>query len=313
MSSTSTASAGTRPASHTITAEESRALRRQRRNQKRIELLVRLLLVAIAVVYALFPVVWIISASLDPSNSLVNQGLIPEGATLENYETLLESDIHPFTTWLWNSVKVSTITMFLSVMISTFAAFAFSRFRFRGRDATLLAVFLVQIFPSSLTIVATFLLIQEIGIHVDFMGLNTHGGLILVYLGAALGINTWLMKGFFDTIPRDLDESAMIDGADQWTIFWRILFPLVRPILAVVGILTFISTYNDYIIALTLLKDTNEQTLAVGLNIFIGDQFSQEWGVFAAGALLGAIPIVVLYLIMQDYIVGGLTQGAVKG
>jgi arabinogalactan oligomer/maltooligosaccharide transport system permease protein len=156
-------------------------------------------------------------------------------------------------------------------------------------------------------------LIQEIGTYVPSFGLNSHGGLILVYLGGAMGINTWLMKGFFDSIPRDLDESAMIDGASDWLVFWRILFPLVRPILAVVGILTFIGTYNDYIIALTLLKDTNEQTLAVGLNIFLGDQFSQEWGIFSAGALLGAIPIVVLYLIMQDYIVGGLTAGAVKG
>jgi ABC-type maltose transport system permease subunit len=121
------------------------------------------------------------------------------------------------------------------------------------------------------------------------------------------------MKGYFDSIPRDLDESGRIDGASNWQIFWRILFPLVRPILAVVAILTFIATYNDYIIALTLLKDTNEQTLAVGLNLFLGDQFSQEWGVFAAGALLGAIPVVVMYLLMQDYIVGGLTAGSVKG
>ncbi|NDJ86395.1 MAG: ABC transporter permease subunit, partial [Chloroflexi bacterium] len=148
---------------------------------------------------------------------------------------------------------------------------------------------------------------------VPSFGLNAHGGLILVYLGGALGINTWLMKGYFDSIPRDLDESGRIDGASNWQIFWRILFPLVRPILAVVAILTFIATYNDYIIALTLLKDTNEQTLAVGLNLFLGDQFSQEWGVFAAGALLGAIPVVVMYLLMQDYIVGGLTAGSVKG
>jgi len=267
----------------------------------------------LALFYALFPIIWIVSASLDPRNSLVNLGLIPQGATLSHYETLLSSDIHPFTRWLWNSIKVSTITMVLSVLVSTFAAYAFSRFRFRGRDATLLTVFLIQVFPNSLTIVATFLLIQEIGNYIPSLGLNSHGGLILVYLGGALGINTWLMKGFFDSVPRDLDESAMIDGASNWLIFWRILFPLVRPILAVVGILTFISTYNDYIIALTLLKNTQQQTLAVGLNLFLGEQFSQQWGVFAAGALIGAIPIVVLYLVMQDYIVGGLTAGAVKG
>ena len=288
-------------------------LQRDRRRQKQRQLAGRMIFVVLAIAYALFPVIWIVSASVDPRNSLVNLGLIPEGATLDNYRELLDSDIHPFTTWLWNSIKVSTITMILSVLVSTLAAYAFSRFRFRGREFTLLVVFLVQVFPSSLTIVATFLLIQEIGSYVPSFGLNSHGGLILVYLGGAMGINTWLMKGFFDSIPRDLDESAMIDGASDWLVFWRILFPLVRPILAVVGILTFIGTYNDYIIALTLLKDTQEQTLAVGLNLFLGDQFSQQWGIFAAGALLGAIPIVVLYLIMQDYIVGGLTAGAVKG
>ena len=136
--------------------------------------------------------------------------------------------------------------------------------------------------------------------------------MIGLYVGGAMGINTWLMKGFFDSIPRELDESARIDGASHWTTFRVIIFPLVRPILAVVGILTFISAYNDYIIALTLLKDSDQQTLAVGLNLFIGDTHS-DWGLFAAGALMGAIPIVVLYLIMQDYIVGGLPSGAVKG
>ena len=288
-------------------------LQRQRQRQRSRQLAVRLVLLLLALFYALFPIIWIASASFDPRNSLVNLGLIPQGATLDNYETLLNSDIHPFTRWLWNSIKVSTITMVLSVLVSTFAAYAFSRFRFRGRDATLLTVFLIQVFPNSLTIVATFLLIQEIGNYIPSLGLNSHGGLILVYLGGALGINTWLMKGFFDSVPRDLDESAMIDGASHWRIFWQILFPLVRPILAVVGILTFIGTYNDYIIALTLLKNTQQQTLAVGLNLFLGEQFSQQWGVFAAGALLGALPVVVLYLLMQDYIVGGLTAGAVKG
>ena len=296
-----------------IPASRQLQIRRQRRRQRSRQLAVRIVLLLLALFYALFPIIWIVSASLDPRNSLVNLGLIPQGATLSHYETLLSSDIHPFTRWLWNSIKVSTITMVLSVLVSTFAAYAFSRFRFRGRDATLLTVFLIQVFPNSLTIVATFLLIQEIGNYIPSLGLNSHGGLILVYLGGALGINTWLMKGFFDSVPRDLDESAMIDGASNWLIFWRILFPLVRPILAVVGILTFISTYNDYIIALTLLKNTQQQTLAVGLNLFLGEQFSQQWGVFAAGALIGAIPIVVLYLVMQDYIVGGLTAGAVKG
>src|SRR5690606_3560430 len=179
-----------------IPASRQLQIRRQRRRQRSRQLAVRIVLLLLALFYALFPIIWIVSASLDPRNSLVNLGLIPQGATLSHYETLLSSDIHPFTRWLWNSIKVSTITMVLSVLVSTFAAYAFSRFRFRGRDATLLTVFLIQVFPNSLTIVATFLLIQEIGNYIPSLGLNSHGGLILVYLGGALGINTWLMKGF---------------------------------------------------------------------------------------------------------------------
>ncbi|MBN1964470.1 MAG: sugar ABC transporter permease [Anaerolineae bacterium] len=273
----------------------------------------RLLVIALAMTFALFPVIWIVSASVNPSNSLVGQKVIPSNATLKNYDALLSSDVHPFMKWMWNSVKLATITSILSVLVSALSAYSFSRFRFRGRRGMLLTVFLVQVFPNSLTMVATFLLVQEIGNYIPSLGLGSHGGLILVYLGGAMGINTWLMKGFFDSIPRELDESAMIDGASHWRTFWTIIVPLVRPILAVVGILTFIGTYGDYLIALLLIKDKDLYTLAVGLSIFIGDQYSQKWGVFAAGALLGAIPIVIMYLVLQDFIVGGLTQGAVKG
>lgn len=273
----------------------------------------RILIAALTITFALFPIIWVISASFNPANTLINQSLIPRNPSLLNYERLLTDPIHPFLRWMGNSLKVSSITSVLSVLISALGAYAFSRFRFTGRRGLLLTVFLVQVFPASLTMVAIFLLIQVVGNYIPAMGLNSLGGLILVYLGGALGINTWLMKGFFDSIPRDLDESAMMDGATHWQIFWRILFPLVRPILAVVAILTFIGTYGDFLIALVLIKDPTLYTLAVGLSLFIGGQFTQEWGVFAAGALMGAIPIVIIYLLLQDYIVGGLTAGAVKG
>ncbi|MBN2303326.1 MAG: sugar ABC transporter permease [Anaerolineae bacterium] len=273
----------------------------------------RMLVIVLAFGFAYFPLVWIASASLDETGTLNTQKLIPSQLGLENYKALLDSDIHPFATWMWNSIKVASIASILSVMVSAFGAYAFSRFRFTGRRNLMLTVFLVQVFPNSLTIVATYLLVQSIGKHISWMGLNTHGGLILVYLGGALGINTWLMKGFFDSIPRDLDESAKIDGASDWLIFWRIIFPLVRPVLAVVGILTFIGVYGDVIISLTLLKDKDVQTLAIGLRRFISDDFDQEWGVFSAGALIGAIPIVVVILSFQRFLVSGLTEGAVKG
>jgi arabinogalactan oligomer / maltooligosaccharide transport system permease protein len=275
---------------------------------------IRLILVGLALIYALFPVIFIISSSFSPTGSILGQGLIPRNASLINYEQLFSDPINnPFPLWVWNSVKVSTITAILAVLISSLSAYAFSRFRFKGRRALLLAVFLIQVFPSTLAIVAIYLLLLTIGNIIPPLGLNSHAGLILVYLGGALGINTWLMKGFFDTVPRELDESAMIDGASNWQIFWVIIFPLVRPILAVVAILTFVGTYGDFILPLVLINEPQEYTLARGLTILLGNQFAQKWGLFAAGALLGAFPIVVIYIALQDYIVGGLTQGAVKG
>ncbi len=280
--------------------------------RRRMAMAGRILVAVLALGYALLPVLYVISASFNPLNTLASSTLIPRQASLENFQRLLNDPVNPFLLWMWNSLKVSVIAAVLSTLVSAISAYAFSRFRFTGRRTLLLSVFLVQVFPNSLTMVATFLLLQLIGRHVPSFGLNAHGGLILVYLGGAMGINTWLMKGYFDTVPRDIDESAMIDGASHWQIFWRIIFPLVRPIIAVVTMLTFISAYNDYLFALLLLRDNKLWTLAVGLNTFLSGQFTREWGVFAAGALMGAVPIVAIYLILQDYIVGGLTQGAVK-
>lgn len=128
-----------------------------------------------------------------------------------------------------------------------------------------------------------------------------------------MGINIWLMKGFFDSIPREIDESAMVDGATHWQIFSRLLLPLMRPIIVVISILTFIFVYSDFVMARVLLTNPQQQTLMVGLFIFTSNQFAQNWGLFAAGALIGALPIMIVYILLQDQIVGGLTQGAVKG
>lgn len=281
--------------------------------QRTFVFLFRVLIGAVAIAFGLFPVVWIISASLDPANSLANQQLIPRNASFVNYARLLNNPLHPFPLWMWNSIKISSISSVLAVSITAFGAYAFSRFRFRGRRSLLLTILLVQVFPNMLAMVALFLLLQQIGNYIPWLGLNSHGGLILVYLGGSLGVNTWLMKGFFDSIPRDLDESAKIDGASHWQVYWRVIFPLVRPILAVVAVLTFIGSYSDVILARVLLQSTDQFTLAVGLWLFISGRYTEQWGVFAAGALMGALPIVVVYLFLQDYIVGGLTQGAVKG
>ena len=279
--------------------------------QKRFSLIWRLALSIVLIVFAIFPVVWVVSAAINPVASLSTQQLIPDNASLENFRRLTTT--YPFWQWWLNSIKIATISTIGSVLITTLAAYAFSRFRFAGRRAMLQTILLIQVFPGMLAMIAIFLLIQEIGLQIPWLGLNTHAGLILVYLGGAMGINIWLMKGFFDTIPRAIDESAMVDGATHWQIFWQLIFPLVQPILVVVAILTFIGTYSDFVLARVLLKSQEQITLMVGLFTFTSGQFAQQWGLFAAGALIGALPIMIVYLLLQDYIVGGLTQGAVKG
>jgi len=281
--------------------------------QRRIGIGVRFVIAVILIIFSIFPVLWMISASLNPTGSLATQTLIPKNAGLGNYRVLLTSDEFPFWRWFGNSLKIATITSVLSLSITTVAAYAFSRFRFRGRVTMLKAILLINVFPGLLALVATFLMISQAGDILPSLGLNTHLSLILVYLGGAMGVNIWLMKGFLDTIPREIDESAMVEGASNWQIFTKLILPLLRPILIVIAILNYIGTYGEFVLARVLLKSTEQYTLMVGLQIFTGAQFQQRWGVFAAGALLGALPIMIIYLALQDQIVGGLTQGAVKG
>ncbi len=286
------------------------ALRQSQKARFRITLAFKYLIAAVVLVYSLFPIIWTISASFNPSGSISGQSLIPDPPTLRNYERILEQD---FWTWMWNSFKISSISALLAGVITLMAAYAFSRFRWRGRSELLLLILLIQVFPAILAMVALFAILQQIGNYIPFLGLNTHGGLILIYMGGTLGVNVWLMKGFFDSVPREIDESGKVDGASDWQIFWRLLFPLVRPIMVVSMILTFFGTYSDYLMPRIMITTASKFTLMLGLQTFIGANYAQEWGAFAAGAVMGAIPMVTVYLLLQDYIVGGLTAGAVKG
>jgi ABC-type maltose transport system permease subunit len=283
------------------------------RAQRNLSIGIRLAIAVILIAFAIFPILWMISASFNPTGSLATQTLIPANAGTGNYRELMTSVEFPFWRWLGNSVKIASITSVVSLAITTIAAYAFSRFRFRGRVTMLKGILLINVFPGLLALVATFLMISQIGDILPALGLNTHASLILVYLGGAMGVNIWLMKGFLDTVPRDIDESAMVEGASNWQIFTKLILPLLRPILIVIAILNYITTYGEFVLARVLLKNTEQFTLMVGLQIFTQAQFQQRWGVFAAGALIGALPIMIIYLALQDQIVGGLTQGAVKG
>ena len=214
-----------------------------------------------------------------------------------------------------NTILIIGGAALINTFLSAFAAYAFSRMRFRGRRTGLLSVLLVQMFPQALAFVAIFLIMIQFGDWYPNIGLGTRAGLLLVYMGGAMGVNTWLMKGFFDTIPTDLDESARVDGATHNQIYFRIILPLVRPILAVVFLLGFIFLINDFILADAVLGqgDPENFTLSIGLFRFLADSFESRWGLFAAGAIMTGIPVLVLFLFLQRFIVSGLTQGAVKG
>jgi arabinogalactan oligomer/maltooligosaccharide transport system permease protein len=285
---------------------------RQDINRQRAKIL-RLVVLILGTIFALYPVILVISASFDARNTLVGATIIPRQPSLANYERLFNSSQTPIWTWLGNSIIVSGVSTVLTLALTILAAYSFSRFRFYGRRSSLLLTLVVQVFPTVSALVAFFLLLNQLGDIIPWLGLNTLGGLILIYLGGALGSNAFLMKGYFDTIPREIDESAKVDGADEWTTFYRIILPLVRPIIAVVGILTFIGTFNDYLIPRVLLRDINTYTLAVGLSTFLGNNFAVNWGIFAAGALIGAVPITIMFLLLQTQLISGLSQGAVKG
>lgn len=267
-----------------------------------------------ALAFALFPVIWVISASFNPLGTLNSQRLIPDSLTLENYRELFSGSV-PYSSWYLNTIMIAGGASLLMTFLSALAAYAFSRMRFKGRRVGLLSVLLIQMFPQVLSFVAIFLIMVQIKGVFPVIGLGTRLGLTLVYLGGALGVNTWLMKGFFDTIPHELDESAKVDGATHSQVFFRIILPLAAPILAVIFLLSFIFLLNDVVLASTVLGqgDTSGFTLSVGLSRFLQDQFTARWGPFAAGAVLGGVPVIVLFLFLQRYIVSGLTQGSVKG
>jgi arabinogalactan oligomer / maltooligosaccharide transport system permease protein len=275
----------------------------------------------IGIAFALFPIVYITGAAFNKIPTLVGASAnpIPQHVTLGNFRTILsthQSDptlpTAHFAWWYVNSIIIPGVSAFFSVLMGAMAAYAFARFRFRGRRVGMLTLLLIQMFPAFLALVAIYLILQSVGDVFPFAGL-TRVGLILVYLGGALGVNTWLMKGFFDTIPTELDESARVDGATATQIFWGVILPLAVPVLAVITLISYVFTLNEFVIASFVLQKPQSQTLIVGLHQFIADRYAKNWGPFAAGVLLTAIAPTALFFALQRYIVEGLTGGAVKG
>jgi len=267
---------------------------------------------AIMVVFSVFPLLYVLSASLNPRGTLTGSNQLFSAIGMDAYGRLLSDPSQPFAAWFGNTILIASITAVATVFLGALAAYSFSRMRFVGRRFGLMTIVLIQMFPQLLAVVAIFLLMSTISDWFPAIGLNTHIGLIMVYMGGALGVNTYLMYGFFNTVPSDIDEAAKIDGAGHARIFFTIILRLVAPILAVVGLLSFITTTNEFVVASILLIDPEKQTLAVGLYKLVSNPNYADWSAFSAGAIMAAAPVMALFLFLQKYIVGGLTAGAVK-
>ena len=269
----------------------------------------------------MFPLLAIISISLRPGN-FATGSLIPSDISLEHWKLALGISYQaadgslveppfPVMRWLWNSVKIAGVSAFLIVAISTTAAYAFARLRFRFKTPILNSMMLLQMFPAVLALVAIFAIFETIGEYVPWLGVETHAGVILAYLGG-VAMHIWTIRGYFDTIPVEIEECAKVDGATHWQAFQYVLLPMAVPILMVVFVLAFIGGIIEYPVASILLRQEANLTLAVGSKYYLYEQ-KYLWGDFAAAAVLSGLPITAVFLFAQRWIVSGLTAGGVKG
>jgi arabinogalactan oligomer/maltooligosaccharide transport system permease protein len=276
----------------------------------------------IGIVVSLFPVAYVISSAFNRDDTLQGASLIPVHVTTNNFKNLLQNHVAdtsggfsdaPYLHWVLNSMIIAGFTALLTTMLGALAAYAFSRFRFKGRRLGMMMLLLIQMFPQFAAVAAIYLLIYNLGNIYSVLGLNSVLAVIVVYLGGSMGVQAWLMKGFFDTIPSELDESARVDGATPAQIFWGVVLPLAAPVLVVVALISFVFTLNEFVIASALLQTNKHYTLPVGMQGFISQNYGQHWGAFAAGSLMAMIPVTILFLFLQRWIVSGLTAGSVKG
>jgi arabinogalactan oligomer / maltooligosaccharide transport system permease protein len=285
--------------------------RRAQRRRLAIRMLKRLV-IWIVILLTLAPGYWIVIASFSAGNAFFTSSLWPGDLTTSNYEAVLKDS--DFLGWVRNSVIVCTAVAGVSTIATALCAYAFSRLRFWGRRYGLMGLLLIQMFPVGVAIAAYFYALLRIGDWTDGkVGLDTQLGLILVLAGGGVAFYAWLFKGYLDNMPRELEEAAFVDGASRLKTIWYVLFPLVRPIIAVVFLFLFIGTYSEYLLTSVILTDNTLWTLPLGLNAFIFNQFNQHWTQFAAAAVMGSVPLMIVFMLMQRYLVAGLARGAVKG
>ncbi|KQO18213.1 sugar ABC transporter permease [Paenibacillus sp. Leaf72] len=277
---------------------------RKWKNNVRLTLSYALLLLISAV--AIYPALWVVLSSLRPGGSLYSEHFWPRQFTLVHYAELVTSKAYLYGTWYLNTLKIAVVTMILSTILVTLSMYALSRFRFRGRKTALTVMLVLGMFPSFMSLIAIYIILLQLNL------LDTHMALILVYsAGAALG--GFIVKGFFDTIPRSLDEAARIDGASHLQVFAKIMLPLSKPMLTYVALTSFTGVWGDFIFARLVLRTKENWTVAVGMWDLVNSLQNSNFTMFAAGSVLIAIPITLLFIFLQRFLVQGLTSGASKG
>ena len=258
----------------------------------------------ITILLVMFPVVWIVMSSFSAGDSFFLSSLFPEKFSVEHYVTLFrETD---FTIWVINSLKFCFIVAVIQLILTSLAAYAFARLRFVGRKYGLMSLLVLQVFPNSMAVAGYYIMIYKFGL------VDNSIALILVRAGGS-AYNIWLLKSYIDGLPVELDEAAMVDGANQFQVFYKIIMPLAMPQLAVIFLFSFIATYSEYVITSIFLQTPGKMTLALGLQSFISDQFAAHWTLFSAAAVVSSLPIMIVFMCLQKFIQNGLVAGGVKG
>jgi arabinogalactan oligomer/maltooligosaccharide transport system permease protein len=294
-----------RPEARGLAGLRRRHARKQLRRDERVALWASRIFILIFMALVIFPALWVVGSSFQPGIVFNSTTVIPSSFTLQHYQDLFANT--GFLTWVRNSVIVCTAVGAITVLLVATMAYAFSRFRFTGRRYGLMFLLLVQMFPAQMSFIAFYYLLLQIHL------LDTLVGLILVFIGSGLPFNAWLFKGYIDSLPRDLEEAAYVDGASKLQAYLRVILPLTRPMMAVIFIFVWFGLYSEYLVSSWLLTTQSNFTVPLGLYQFLNNGFLSNWTEFAAGAVLGTIPLMIIFLAMQRFLVAGLARGAVKG
>ena len=294
-------------------------MKRSRREQEFPHAALHAILLSVVLV-TIYPVLWVVSIAFSGKQTLALSDLPPDPGFLDRLRAITPWPGHwsaanfvsvmtdqPFGRWVLNSAAIALFSTVLGVFLACTAAYAFSRFTFPGRRAGMMAFLVSQMFPGTLMLIPLYIIMVQV------LGLgSTRLGLVIVYATSSIPFSVWMLKGYFDTIPRELEEAAIIEGASAGMIFWRIVLPLAKPAIAITALFSFMTAWNEFILAATFMDKEDIYTAPVGLRFFVGG-YSQQWGYFAAGSIIVSIPVVVLFLYLQKYLVAGLTAGSVKG